>query len=70
MKADKMFYEHVFPSVLANEATCRVFLSELEKRGIKPNIPYSQLTHEECINVATHIVLELRRREMAEAPKQ
>lgn len=55
--------EEMFASVLANEATARIFLDQLIARGVKINLKQSELSHEEVIDICLVILTDLRLRE-------
>lgn len=57
---DEFFEEEVFPKVLANEVTCRLYLKELEKHGVTFSESIDELTHEECQSAAIRIYSTLK----------
>lgn len=59
--------QEMFSRVFANESTCRAFLEELKNKGVTYSMPIDSLTHEDCINVAIHLVMELERKDRAQA---
>ncbi len=65
----EQFEEHVLPKVLANEQTCRMYLSELVKRGcqIMSNgapVDYTKICHQHAIDIIIKIYAELKRKEV------
>lgn len=55
--------EEVFSKVLANEATCRLLLKQLETQGVTFSVPIEKITHEECVEAALAILSDLKRHE-------
>lgn len=60
MFTDEVFENYVFPEVLADEARCRVFLKEVERRGARYSVKVEDLTHDECIALASRIYAEIK----------
>lgn len=75
------FEDEVLPKVLANEATCRIFVKSLLATcgGITRTRKYSDeapvaveiddLSHDELISIASRVWIEIKKREAAHSHK-